>query len=120
MQGIDVMVVLDVSNSMRCEDIVPSRLERGKLDIEEMLKVSPGDRIGLVTFAGTSTLTCPLTVNYGAFRMTLSAVDTRSTSRGGTNIGDAVRRATDSFTDKAADRTLCRALQKQSVNVIRV
>ena len=102
-RGIDVMVVLDVSNSMLCEDVVPNRLQRGKLDIEDMLKVLPGDRVGLVTFAGTSTLTCPLTVNYGAFRMALSTVDTRSTPRGGTNIGDAVRRAADSFTDKAID-----------------
>jgi Ca-activated chloride channel family protein len=102
-RGIDVMVVLDVSNSMLCEDVVPNRLQRGKLDIEDVLRVLPGARIGLVTFAGTSTLTCPLTVNYGAFRMALGAVDTRSTPRGGTNIGDAVRRAADSFPDKTMD-----------------
>jgi Ca-activated chloride channel family protein len=102
-RGFDLMVVLDVSNSMLCEDVVPNRLERGKLDVEEMLKVLPGDRVGLVTFAGTSTLTCPLTVNHGAFRTALSAVDTRSTPRGGTNLGDAVRRAADSFPEKARD-----------------
>ncbi|UCE61471.1 MAG: VWA domain-containing protein [Phycisphaerales bacterium] len=102
-RAIDVMVVLDVSNSMLCEDVVPNRLQRGMLDIEDMLRVLPGDRIGLVTFAGTSTLTCPLTVNYGAFRMALGAVNTRSTPRGGTNVGDAVRRAVDSFPEKVSD-----------------
>ena len=103
LRGIDIMFVLDVSNSMLAEDVVPNRLQRAKLDIKEMLEVLPGDRVGLVTFAGTSTLTCPLTVNYGSFGLALEAVDTRSTPRGGTNIGDAVRHAADSLSDKVTD-----------------
>lgn len=103
LRGIDIMFVLDVSNSMLAEDVVPNRLQRAKLDIQEMLEVLPGDRVGLVTFAGTSTLTCPLTINYGSFGLALEAVDTRSTPRGGTNIGDAVRHAADSLSDKVMD-----------------
>jgi Ca-activated chloride channel family protein len=103
LRGIDIMFVLDVSNSMLAEDVVPNRLQRARLDIKEMLEVLPGDRVGLVTFAGTSTLRCPLTINYGSFGLALEAVDTRSTPRGGTNIGDAVRHAADSLSDKVMD-----------------
>jgi len=102
-RGIDIMFVLDVSNSMLAEDVAPNRLERAKLDIKDMLEVLPGDRVGLVTFSGESSRTCPLTINYGAFRLALDAVDTRSAPRGGTNIGDAIRVAADSFTDKTKD-----------------
>jgi Ca-activated chloride channel family protein len=98
-RGVDIMFVLDVSNSMLAEDVVPNRLERAKLDVKDMLEVLPGDRVGLVTFAGESSRTCPLTINYSAFRTALDAVDTRSAPRGGTNIGDAIRMAADSFTD---------------------
>lgn len=102
-RGVDIMFVLDVSNSMLAEDDIPNRLERAKLDIKDMLEVLPGDRVGLVTFAGESSRTCPLTINYGAFRMALDAVDTRSAPRGGTNVGDAVRMAARSFTDPIKD-----------------
>lgn len=99
-RGVDIMVCLDVSRSMLAEDIAPNRLERAKSELADMLKVLRGDRIGLVTFAGKPVLSCPLTIDYGAFRMTLDEVDTRSSPRGGTLIGDAVRLAADSFTDK--------------------
>lgn len=102
-RGIDILFVLDVSNSMLARDVAPNRLERAKLDIKDLLEVLPGDRVGLVTFSGESTRTCPLTINYGAFRLALDAVDTRSAPRGGTNIGDAVRLAANSFTDKVKD-----------------
>ncbi|MEE9294914.1 MAG: VWA domain-containing protein [Phycisphaerae bacterium] len=102
-RGVDILFVLDVSNSMLAEDVAPNRLERAKLDIKDMLEVLPGDRVGLITFAGKSALTCPLTINYGSFRLALDAVTTRSAPRGGTNIGDAVRHAADSFTDRIKD-----------------
>ena len=98
-RGMDIMVALDASNSMLAEDVVPNRLERAKIDLVDMLEALSGDRIGLITFAGKSMLSCPLTINYGSFRLALEAVDTRSTPRGGTNIGDAVRHATNSFAD---------------------
>jgi len=102
-RGVDIIVCLDVSRSMLAEDIAPNRLERAKSELADMLKSLRGDRIGLVTFAGKPVLSCPLTIDYGAFRMTLDDVDTQSSPRGGTLIGDAVRLAADSFTDKVKD-----------------
>ncbi len=102
-KGIDLIFVLDVSNSMLAEDVVPSRLERAKLDIIDLLTVLPGDRVGLITFAGQAAVACPLTINYSAFRIALQNVTTRSAARGGTQIGDAIRLAAASFTDKVKD-----------------
>lgn len=102
-RGVDILFVLDVSNSMLAEDVAPNRLERAKLDIKDMIEALEGDRVGLVTFAGESSRTCPLTINYGAFRLALDAVDTRAAPRGGTNIGDAIRDAARSFTDPVKD-----------------
>lgn len=98
-RGIDIIFVLDVSRSMLANDLPPSRLERAKQSIGDVLDAAVGDRVGLVTFAGTAVLKCPLTVNYGAFRMLLDEVGVRSSPRGGTLIGDAVRLATKSFVD---------------------
>ena len=98
-RGIDIIVALDVSRSMLAEDIAPNRLDRAKIELTDMLGVLRGDRVGLVTFAGKPALTCPLTINYGAYRMALREVDTRSSPVGGSLIGDAVRVAVESFTD---------------------
>ena len=100
-RNIDVLVLLDVSRSMLARDIAPNRLERAKLSIrDDLLPVLGGDRIGLITFAGAATLACPLTNDYGFFRLALDDVSTESTPRGGTLIGDAIRKAADSFPDK--------------------
>lgn len=98
-RGVDIIFVLDVSRSMLAEDVAPNRLERAKQDIRDMLEVLGGDRVGLVTFAGVATLKCPLTTNYGSFRMTLDEVGTQAAARGGTLLGDAVRVAAESFVD---------------------
>jgi len=98
-KGVDVMVCLDVSRSMLAEDIAPNRLERAKIELGDMLSKLRGDRVGLITFAGTPVLACPLTINYSAFRMTLNEVNVQSAPRGGTLIGDAVRLAAKSFKD---------------------
>lgn len=92
-QGRDVVFVLDVSKSMLADDLKPNRLERAKLAINDCLEILEGDRVGLLLFAGNSLLRCPLTFDYGFFRMMLSDVDTDSVSRGGTMIGDALRKA---------------------------
>ncbi|NOX57790.1 MAG: VWA domain-containing protein [Planctomycetes bacterium] len=98
-RGIDIMVCLDVSRSMLAEDIAPNRLKRSKFELGDMLGSLRGDRIGLVTFAGNASLSCPLTINYGAYRMALDEVDTRSAAKGGSLIGDAIRIAANSFND---------------------
>lgn len=99
-KGIDIMIVLDVSRSMLARDVVPSRLERAKQDIRDLVRILPGDRVGLVTFAGTASLACPLTTDYGFFRLALEEVGPQSAARGGSLIGDAVRKASDCFDDR--------------------
>lgn len=99
-RGVDVIFCLDVSRSMLAEDVKPNRLERAKQYIRDMVEVMGGDRVGLIAFAGKPGVKCPLTVNYGAFRMVLDETDVRSAGRGGTLIGDAIRLAIDSFVDQ--------------------
>lgn len=98
--GRDVAILLDTSRSMLAEDIKPNRLERSKLAIGDLLAVLKGDRIAIVTFAGNATVKCPLTQDYAFVRMALAEISTESTSRGGTMIGDAIRKATDEVFDK--------------------
>lgn len=97
-RGIDIIVLLDVSKSMLAKDIAPNRLERAKISIaDDLLPALGGDRIGLITFAGLATLKCPLTSDYGFFRLALEEVDTNSSPKGGTMIGDAIRKAKECF-----------------------
>jgi Ca-activated chloride channel homolog len=99
-QGRDVCILLDTSRSMLAEDIKPNRLERSKLAIRDLLESLKGDRIAIVTFAGNSTVKCPLTQDYAFVRMVLADISTESSSRGGTMIGDAIRKATEEVFDK--------------------
>ena len=99
-QGRDVCILLDTSRSMLAEDIKPSRLERSKIAIRDLLETLSGDRIAIVTFAGNSTVKCPLTQDYAFVRMVLADISTESTSRGGTMIGDAIRKATEDVFDR--------------------
>ena len=99
-KGRDVCILLDVSRSMLAEDIKPSRLERAKIAIQDLLEVLGGDRIALVTFAGSASVKCPLTQDYAFVRMALADVSTESTGRGGTAVGDAIRKAETDVLDK--------------------
>lgn len=89
--GRDVVFMLDVSKSMLAEDLAPNRLEHAKLAIQDAVDRLQGDRVGLVVFAGTAVVKCPLTLDYGFFRMALAGIDTDAVTRGGTMIGDALR-----------------------------
>ena len=95
--GLEIMVVLDTSNSMRANDITPTRLQRAKWGIEELVRALDGDRIGLVGFAGDAQVLCPLTLDYGAFMMHLDDVFPGIIPRGGTNLEAGLRRAKESF-----------------------
>ncbi len=90
-EGRDVVFLLDVSRSMLADDLAPNRLERAKLAIRDCLEQLQGDRVGLVLFAGHAVATCPLTLDYGFFRMALENTTVNSVSRGGTKLGDAIR-----------------------------
>ncbi len=95
--GIDVYVLLDVSRSMQAEDIKPNRLAKAKHDIKNLIRKLRGDRIGLIVFAGKAYVQFPLTTDYSAANMFLSAVDFDSVPQQGTNIGDAIKLALRSF-----------------------
>lgn len=98
-RGRDVVFLLDVSRSMLAEDLAPNRLERAKLAIKDCVEKLEGDRVGLVVFAGASSVKCPLTLDYGFFRLMLDSVSTDSIARGGTLIGDAMRNVFDTVFD---------------------
>ncbi len=103
-RGRDVVFLLDVSKSMLAEDLLPNRLERAKLAIRDCVERLQGDRVGLVAFAGTAAVKCPLTLDYGFFQLMLENISTDSISRGGTMIGDAVRKVmTDVFDDQVKE-----------------
>jgi len=99
-KGRDVVILLDTSKSMLAEDITPNRLERSKIAISDLLEVLKGDRIAIITFAGIATVKCPLTQDYAFVRMALADISSESTSRGGTQVGDAIRKATEEVFDK--------------------
>ena len=99
-KGLDIMVVLDTSNSMLAQDIKPNRLDRAKLGLQDLANRLSTDRIGLIAFAGSSFLQCPLTIDYAAFLMTLDDLYAGIIPRGGTQIGQALKTAADSFDPK--------------------
>jgi Ca-activated chloride channel family protein len=100
-RGVDCFVCLDVSRSMLAEDVKPNRLERAKADILDLLKKLAGDRVGLIVFAGKAVVKVPLTTDDGFLRESLQEVDTASAPRGGTLIGDALRKAMESMPPRA-------------------
>src|SRR5262249_40480537 len=77
-QGLDILIAVDVSKSMLTQDVLPSRLERTKLAIKDMLKGLNGDCVGLIAFAGQAFLTCPLTVDYNGFLLSLNDLSVNS------------------------------------------
>ncbi len=106
-RGADVFVLLDVSRSMTAQDVAPSRLERAKSDIRDLLDRLVGDRVGLIVFAGKPMVRVPLTADHGFFLSALEEVDTRSAPRGGTLIGDAIRRCLEVMpVDRSRDQAM--------------
>jgi Ca-activated chloride channel family protein len=100
-KGIDILFAVDTSKSMLVEDIKPNRLERAKFAIIDFVDQLQGDRVGLLPFAGTAFLMCPLTGDYSAFETSLNAVDTTIIPKGGTNITAAIREAQAVLTNEA-------------------
>ena len=96
-KGAEIIVALDVSNSMLAQDYSPNRLERAKLSISRLTDRLQEDRIGLVIFAGTSFVQLPVTTDYVSAKMFLGSIDTGSIPVQGTAIGDAIRLSIKSF-----------------------
>ena len=96
--GVDIMIALDTSLSMETQDVPPNRLEKAKHEIKALIDTLQGDRVGLIVFAGTSIVNCPLTIDQNAVNLFLDVVDSQVIPQPGTNIGEAIRLATRSFT----------------------
>lgn len=99
-KGLDIVVAMDVSQSMYAEDIKPNRLIKSKSEISRFLDNLAGDRVALVAFAGEAFMQCPLTGDYGAIRMFLDVLDPSLIETPGTNIADALRTSLAAFDPK--------------------
>ncbi len=99
-RGIDIVVAVDTSRSMLADDIKPNRLQAAKREINDLINIVDGDRIGLVAFAGTAFLQCPLTLDYGAFNLFLDDLNTNLIPVGGTSFGEAIKKSMSAFSSK--------------------
>jgi Ca-activated chloride channel family protein len=99
-EGVDIMIALDVSNSMNAEDIKPSRLERSKQAISRLVDKLQNDRIGIIVFAGKAYVQLPITTDFAAAKLFLSTIDSDMIPTQGTVIGDAIALAVKSFSSK--------------------
>jgi Ca-activated chloride channel homolog len=96
-RGLDIVVAIDTSKSMLATDIAPNRLARAKLAAQGLMQEAQSDRLGLVAFAGSAFMVCPLTVDETAFRQSVEALDVHTISEGGTSLADAIDTATKAF-----------------------
>jgi len=96
-KGLDIVVAVDVSKSMLTEDVKPNRLEAAKREIKSLLNLMRGDRIGIIAFAGSAFLQCPLTLDYGTAKLFVDHLAVDTIPLGGTDIGKAIRAATKAF-----------------------
>lgn len=104
-RGIDMAVCIDVSNSMLAQDMKPSRMEKSKQTVRNLMSQLGGDRVSLVVFAGRAFIEMPLTNDYGATKMFLDQISTDLISEQGTAIGDAIEKgmATLGYGDEGDD-----------------
>lgn len=96
-RGIDILVAVDVSESMRAADVSPDRISKARQEVDKFLNLLRGDRVGLVAFAGSAFTYCPLTVDYSAIRLFLNGLEPGVISDAGTDISKAVKEAVKTF-----------------------
>ena len=99
-KGIDLVFAIDVSESMNAQDVKPSRLEKAKFEISQMINQLKGDRVGLIVFAGSSHLYLPLTSDYEAAQLFLDAIETKMIPSQGTDLSTALRTAISAFNEE--------------------
>ena len=99
-KGVDLVFAVDVSESMNAEDIKPSRLEKAKFEISQIINQLKGDRIGIIVFAGSSHLYLPLTSDYEASQLFLDALDTKMVPNQGTDLSTALKTAMNVFNNE--------------------
>ena len=100
-KGAEIIIAIDVSNSMLAEDYSPNRLDRAKLAVSRLVDKLRDDRIGLVIFAGTSFVQLPVTTDYVSAKMFLNTIDTGSIPIQGTAMGDAITTCIRSFSQQS-------------------
>ena len=98
--GIETIIAIDVSNSMRAEDVEPSRLDRAKMMVENLVDNFTNDKIGLIVFAGDAYVQLPITSDYVSAKMFLSSISTSMIQAQGTDLAEAISLATHSFTQQ--------------------
>jgi Ca-activated chloride channel homolog len=103
-EGVDVILALDVSNSMLAEDLSPNRLERAKRGIAQFVDQLKGDRLGLIVFAGEAYVQLPITTDYAAAKMFLTTINTDIVPTQGTAIGSAIDLSVKSFGERNDER----------------
>ena len=96
-RGLDIIIAIDTSNSMLAEDTPPNRLTRAKLATLDLMRRAKTDRLGLIAFAGSAFLECPLTLDDAAFGQSVDSLDTETISQGGTAINEAIDEARRAF-----------------------
>jgi len=96
-RGLDILVAIDTSKSMLAEDIAPNRLTRAKLAALDLMQQAKSDRLGLIAFAGTAFLQCPLTVDDTAFRQSVETLDVNIIPQGGTALAEVIQTAAAAF-----------------------
>ncbi|MCK4879865.1 MAG: VWA domain-containing protein [Bacteroidales bacterium] len=117
-KGREIIIALDVSNSMLAEDIKPSRLERSKQLINRMVDRMSNDKIGLIVFAGDAYTQIPITDDYPSVKMFLSGAGPEMVSKQGTAIGSAIHLAVRSFSNKEKERLAGESVPSQAIVVI--
>src|SRR5438477_1344053 len=100
-RGLDIVVAIDTSKSMLAEDVPPNRLTRAKLAALDLKRLAKTDRVGLIAFAGSAFLQCPLSLDDEAFRQSLNALDVNIIPQGGTALAEAIDTAQSAFKDKS-------------------
>lgn len=106
-EGADIVVCLDVSNSMLAQDLSPNRLVRAKYALEKMINSLEGDRLGLIIFAGEAYVQLPITTDYAAAKMFLESIGPGMVPVQGTNLEAAIKKAAESFSsDEGKNRAI--------------
>jgi Ca-activated chloride channel family protein len=106
-KGLELLFAVDTSKSMLAQDVKPDRLTRAKLAVTDLIAKLNGDGVGLIAFAGSSFLQCPVTLDYDAFRESLDVLDVNVIPKGGTDIAAAIHEAEAVFKMRtAADKIL--------------
>ncbi|MBI2192398.1 MAG: VWA domain-containing protein [Planctomycetes bacterium] len=101
-KGVEILLAVDVSKSMLARDLAPSRIERARRELQDLLRLLEGHRVGLIAFAGEAFVHCPPTTDLDACSLFIDSMDVGLIGRGGTHIGDAIRQANRVFAQSPA------------------